>query len=97
MDAIEDDILKVLGLRGFLHLYYKLGALDLPSKRSVLSATVRLFDPLGFFLSVIFLAKLIMQRIWVSKIAKDDPLPTDINLEWSFFFWRSYPAFRLFL
>lgn len=62
--------------------------LELPpvfTKRSILSLVARIFDPLGLFGPVVFLAKTIMQRTWHSGLAWDDPLPDIIHAEWASF------------
>ncbi|KAL4153154.1 hypothetical protein QTP88_000987 [Uroleucon formosanum] len=55
------------------------------TKRGVLSVIARIFDPLGLFSPATFYAKRIMQRTWLGKFGWDDPLPRDIEQEWSKF------------
>ncbi|XP_031351735.1 uncharacterized protein LOC116177021 [Photinus pyralis] len=43
-----------------------------PTKRNILSEIARIFDPLGFLSPVTFLAKHIMQRLWISGIGWDE-------------------------
>jgi len=81
---------KVLGLAWHPDSDYFCCALSLePSpvftKRGILSLVARIFDPLGVFGPVVFLAKSIMQRTWRHNIAWDDPLPADIHADWSAF------------
>jgi len=52
------------------------------TKRGVLSMIARIFDPLGLLTPTIFYAKLIIQRVWVTQIGWDDPLPSDIAEDW---------------
>ncbi|XP_008188319.1 uncharacterized protein LOC103310776 [Acyrthosiphon pisum] len=78
---------KVLGLAWHPDQDYFCCALSLePSpvftKRGILSLVARIFDPLGLFGPVVFLAKSIMQRTWRHSVAWDDPLPDDIHADW---------------
>uniref|UniRef100_A0A2S2NBR8 Integrase catalytic domain-containing protein n=1 Tax=Schizaphis graminum TaxID=13262 RepID=A0A2S2NBR8_SCHGA len=87
MDAIDDGIPKVLGLQwkpydDCFSYTIKLEDKVTSTKRRVLSVIARLFDPLGFLSPIVFYAKHLMQRIWLSKVAWDDPLPIDIDEEW---------------
>ncbi|KAJ8947301.1 hypothetical protein NQ317_003027, partial [Molorchus minor] len=52
------------------------------SKRSILSSIAQIFDPLGLVGPVIALAKMLLQRLWLLKVTWDEPLPTDISVEW---------------
>lgn len=53
-----------------------------PTKRSVSFKIGQLFDPLGWLAPVIVTAKIIMQSLWTSGINWDEPLPSDILIEW---------------
>lgn len=55
------------------------------TKRGILSLIARIFDPLGLFAPVTFLAKTIMQRTWHEGLPWDAPLPVDIRSEWAAF------------
>ncbi|XP_060855050.1 uncharacterized protein LOC132932698 [Metopolophium dirhodum] len=81
---------KVLGLAWHPDQDYFCCALSLePSpvftKRGILSLVARIFDPLGLFGPVVFLAKSIMQRTWRHGVAWEDPLPDDIHADWAAF------------
>ncbi|XP_076660019.1 uncharacterized protein LOC143363291 [Halictus rubicundus] len=52
------------------------------TKRAVLSALARLFDPLGRIAPVVVTAKLIMQRLWAARCDWDEPIPDKLHLEW---------------
>lgn len=52
------------------------------TKRKVLSIIASMFDPLGFVSPVIVLAKIIMQKIWISKLEWDDVLSENLLNEW---------------
>ena len=53
------------------------------TKREILSAISRLFDPLGVVGPIIVRAKLIMQATWSHKVEWDAPLPPEIVHEWN--------------
>ncbi|KAL4083924.1 hypothetical protein QTP88_029240 [Uroleucon formosanum] len=79
---------KVLGLAWHPDQDYFCCAVNLaPSpvftKRGVLSLVARIFDPLGLFGPVVFLAKSIMQRTWRHGVAWDDSLR--IHADWTAF------------
>lgn len=52
------------------------------TKRSVLSITARIFDPLGLLSPCTILCKIFMQRLWSEKLAWDDLLSHSLSLEW---------------
>ncbi|XP_076660111.1 uncharacterized protein LOC143363399 [Halictus rubicundus] len=52
------------------------------TKRAVLSALARLFDPLGWIAPVVVTAKLIKQRLWAARCDWDEPIPDKLHLEW---------------
>nr|XP_024215960.1 uncharacterized protein LOC106692822 [Halyomorpha halys] len=52
------------------------------TKRAMLSAVARIFDPLGLLAPVIFLAKVLMQEIWKARLDWDDELPSDLGDAW---------------
>ncbi|XP_011858557.1 PREDICTED: uncharacterized protein LOC105556094 [Vollenhovia emeryi] len=45
-----------------------------PTKRSVLSQTARLFDPLGWLAPIVIRAKLLVQTAWLQRLDWDAPL-----------------------
>ncbi|XP_074041972.1 uncharacterized protein [Leptinotarsa decemlineata] len=55
------------------------------TKRTVLSETSQIFDPLGLLSPSILLAKLIMRDIWMEKIDWDESLPSNLHTRWSRF------------
>jgi len=63
------------------------------TKRGVLSMIARIFDPLGLFSPGTFYAKHIMQRTWLEKLVWDEPLPHDIQQDWTTFV-ESLPSLR---
>jgi hypothetical protein len=52
------------------------------TKRSILSESAKIFDPLGLIAPITMKAKLIFQRLWLQNQAWDDPIPNNINNEW---------------
>lgn len=52
------------------------------TKRCILSAIAQIFDPLGLLAPVIIIAKMLMQRLWQSKISWDESVPLDIHSTW---------------
>lgn len=60
---------------------------DKPSvtKREVLSLLAQMFDPIGFIGPVIVTGKIIMQKIWLSKITWDQRLEQPLLDEWNTF------------
>ena len=56
------------------------------TKRSVLSDSAKIFDPLGLISCVTIVVKIIFQQLWKQGIAWDEPLPPDIRRDWMH--WR---------
>ncbi|XP_072395161.1 uncharacterized protein [Diabrotica undecimpunctata] len=52
------------------------------TKREVLSIIAQIFDPQGLINPVTVIAKLIMQKIWISKISWNDTIDADTLHEW---------------
>ncbi|XP_024893753.1 uncharacterized protein LOC112468697 [Temnothorax curvispinosus] len=78
-----DDQLKVLGIawnpsRDVFQFKVSLGSLTLQSKRAILSAIARLYDPLGWVTPVTVSAKIIMQQLWGVQIEWDDRIPDSL-------------------
>ena len=57
------------------------------TKRTLVSDIARTYDVLGWFAPVIIKLKILLQRLWESKVGWDDPVPQAIEDEWSM--WRS--------
>lgn len=56
-----------------------------PTKRSVLSKTFQIFDPLGLLSLCTIKPKLLMQKLWTCKAGWDSPIPRDIERAWKRF------------
>ncbi|XP_064470062.1 uncharacterized protein LOC135384806 [Ornithodoros turicata] len=52
------------------------------TKRCLLQATARIFDPLGFLAPYTIKAKILFQRVWEQGLGWDDLLPDDLLSEW---------------
>ena len=52
------------------------------TKRSLLSETARLFDPLGWLAPVTIQAKILIQSAWLQQLDWDTPLPSTIAGKW---------------
>jgi hypothetical protein len=52
------------------------------TKRQVLSKIAQIFDPLGLVGPIVIIAKIIMQKIWISKIDWDENLNSELLSEW---------------
>ena len=55
----------------------------LVTKREVLQATAKIFDPLGFISPVVDQAKIFLQALWQHKVGWDEPLTDDLCKEWT--------------
>ena len=53
------------------------------TKRKLLSAVSSVFDPLGFFTPVTIMGKCLLQSAWKLEIQWDEPLPSQIQEQWS--------------
>ncbi len=53
-----------------------------PTKRIVASVTAKVFDILGFFAPTTILAKMLLQKLWISKVTWDQPLPEELLPSW---------------
>lgn len=82
---------KTLGLgwhnkSDYLHFHTKFQQHEqYPTKRTILSITSQIFDPLGLLSPTIILAKVLLQRLWLLRVNWDDKVPNDIAQEWSKF------------
>lgn len=89
--ASESQVTRVLGLewhRDKDALKYCLGTtlelltLNRNTKRFILQATARIFDPLGLLGPVTITAKMLFQELWTLGLDWDAPLPQDISEKW---------------
>ncbi|XP_011884102.1 PREDICTED: uncharacterized protein LOC105571243, partial [Vollenhovia emeryi] len=54
-----------------------------PTKRTILSQTARLFDPLGWLAPIVVRAKLLIQTTWLQQLDWDAPLATEEAAAWA--------------
>ncbi|XP_045458837.1 uncharacterized protein LOC123669270 [Melitaea cinxia] len=84
-----DDTTKILGLtwdqRGdFFRYSVDLAPQEEPvTKRKIISDISRLFDPLGWLAPCIIAAKILIQKLWLAGIGWDEPVPTNLIIEWN--------------
>ena len=52
------------------------------TKRSILSAISKLYDPMGWLAPVTIVAKIRLQKLWLHKLDWDHALPSDLEEEW---------------
>ncbi|XP_037805276.1 uncharacterized protein LOC119599551 [Lucilia sericata] len=55
------------------------------TKRTILSLSSALFDPLGLLSPLIIKAKILMQELWILKIGWDESVPQEIHSAWKSF------------
>lgn len=90
----QDEVYtKTLGIEWHSVLdHFRLSVSSHPShstltKRALVSDIAKTYDVLGWFAPVIIKAKILLQRVWESKIDWDEEVPEPIVEEWSL--WRS--------
>ncbi|XP_072948180.1 uncharacterized protein [Epargyreus clarus] len=52
------------------------------TKRTILSNSAKLFDPLGLLSVCTIIPKIILQKLWLSKLDWDDVVPHDVERAW---------------
>ncbi|XP_045769775.1 uncharacterized protein LOC123870493 [Maniola jurtina] len=52
------------------------------TKRGLLSVIAQIFDPLGLLSPCVITMKMLLQKLWLHKLAWDDQLPLDIAKTW---------------
>ncbi|XP_075158049.1 uncharacterized protein LOC142231320 [Haematobia irritans] len=88
LEFVEASSSKPLGIRWNAQLdlfYFEMKPIERKSrftKREVLSAIARLFDPVGWLGPVIIVAKIIMQQVWLDKIGWDESLLLQTERQW---------------
>lgn len=89
LDPKDDCSVKVLGLHWDTLAdnfgYHTNITESLNSKRGVLSAIARLYDPIGALGPTILWAKCFMQELWQNKLEWDEPLPISLLSTWKQF------------
>lgn len=89
----DDKSCKTLGLiwspqRDIFHfsINFDINYLSTVTKRSILSAIAKIFDPLGLVGPISVRAKLIMQKLWQYNISWDESVPNDLFTLWKQFY-----------
>ena len=83
-----DEVIKLLGLTWDRTVDAFRYTVTLPptkkpvTKRIIISDISRLFDPLGWVSPSVIVAKIIIQKLWLSGISWDDEVPETILKEW---------------
>lgn len=86
----DENITKILGLtwdraedqfRYLVHLPQE--SSTSATKRLILSVIARLYDPLGWIAPSIIVAKTFIQKLWLAGVSWDDPIPEELQSEWS--------------
>ncbi|GFX80519.1 integrase catalytic domain-containing protein [Trichonephila clavipes] len=89
--SLEANATKVLGLSWNTNEYYlttdtksllEFVSLNKNTKRFILQAVGKIFDPLGLISPFTVRMKCLLQDLWKEDIQWDDPLPTHIEKEW---------------
>lgn len=53
------------------------------TKRALVSNVAKIFDVLGWFSPTIIKVKILLQRVWQTKLDWDDPVPSQIQNVWT--------------
>lgn len=64
----------------------KIEEIPVLTKRKMLSVISQIFDPLGLIGPIIIRAKILLQRLWLSKVDWDDPIPNELYSSWNEFY-----------
>ena len=88
-----DEYTRALGIQWNAHIdHFRLTVsplqhIDGMTKRALVSDIAKTYDVLGWFSPSIIKAKILLQRVWESKIGWDDSLPQALHQSW--LQWRS--------
>ncbi|GFW65448.1 DUF1758 domain-containing protein [Trichonephila clavipes] len=87
LEIHPDECSKALGLtwnsmKDIFIFNLKVNFPDNITKRSFLSQSVRLFDPLGFLTPCTVSIKIFYQQLWLLKLDWDSPLPEALATKW---------------
>ncbi|XP_071582573.1 uncharacterized protein, partial [Temnothorax nylanderi] len=83
----QDKLVNVLGLTWDIntdtfHVSLEPSIVGSITKRTVLSAVARFFDPLGFLSPITVAGKIFIQELWLSKLDWDEDLPDNLAKKW---------------
>lgn len=87
LEIEESQTVKVLGLywnptKDVFQFRVQLNDQPVMTKRSILSETSRLFDPLGWIAPITVSFKIFLQSLWTQHLGWDDHLPHNVITEW---------------
>lgn len=88
---IEPALCKVLGLvwrpdtDTFHFSAFSASSNTTLTKRTIASEIARLYDPLGLISPILVRAKIILQELWKAKVGWDEPLPSQLQQQWTTF------------
>lgn len=88
LEIKEPEIKSVLGLRWipnddtFIYTAKIPPAKESWTKRQILSEIGKLYDPNGYISPIVITAKVIMQKIWMTKLGWDENVPIKIQAHW---------------
>ncbi|XP_075162974.1 uncharacterized protein LOC142235597 [Haematobia irritans] len=87
LDFDKDNIVKTLGVQwntceDFFSFSVNIRTGDVISKRSILSESARLYDPLGWLTPSTLLAKSLFKELWERGGNWDEKLPTFLEQKW---------------
>ncbi|XP_011871460.1 PREDICTED: uncharacterized protein LOC105564005, partial [Vollenhovia emeryi] len=87
----ENPILKTLGITWnarrdeLIYTVNPIKTSNRVSKRHILSAIAKIFDPHGLLGPIILTSKVLMQECWKAKISWDESVPSALHSSWSSF------------
>lgn len=89
-ELMEKCSIKTLGLKwnvkgDYFEFNTNIELTSMPTKRSILSDTAKLFDPIGWLAPIIIVAKLILQELWKLGLDWDAPVPNELCQKWETF------------
>lgn len=84
----ENEFIKILGLtwnrqRDEFQYSVTLPPMKTPAtKRNVISDIARLFDPIGWLSPTVIVAKVMIQKLWLTGLSWDESIPSNLLNEW---------------
>ena len=88
-DQLHVDVTKILGVTWKLQpdeftfdFEGKVQAMEMITKRRIMSQAAQLFDILGLVQPFILQYKLILQEVWLQKLGYDDEMPDNLKKRW---------------
>lgn len=87
VDLVSDKTVKILGLRWDTICdnlnFVKKNESARVSKKQILPEISQIFDPLGLLGPVIIIAKILLQKLWLSKVSWDESLSVGMHSQWT--------------